>query len=146
MDEGFPEERPVVNADECVCKAMYTLNQRCARSAVDPPRSIPNRVVKRGSADSTGGVSAGSVGPCTPSSRRGAVAARRAHNPKVGGSNPPAATTTKYQGMKLTTSCPGIFLAYFLLEQHYRHVGGSDQGGITSWAQTKSVSKALPKS
>ena len=25
-------------------------------------------------------------------SRRGAVAARRAHNPKVGGSNPPAAT------------------------------------------------------
>src|SRR5262245_28241218 len=28
-----------------------------------------------------------------PSARRGAVAARRAHNPKVGGSNPPAATT-----------------------------------------------------
>src|SRR6266545_4675136 len=27
-----------------------------------------------------------------PSARRGAVAARRAHNPKVGGSNPPAAT------------------------------------------------------
>src|SRR5262245_1779517 len=50
-----------------------------------------------------------------PSSRRGAVAARRAHNPKVGGSNPPAATTTKYQGRKLQASCPGIFLAYFLL-------------------------------
>ncbi len=28
-------------------------------------------------------------------SRRGAVAARRAHNPKVGGSNPPAATTNQ---------------------------------------------------
>ena len=28
-----------------------------------------------------------------PPTRRGAVAARRAHNPKVGGSNPPAATT-----------------------------------------------------
>ncbi len=30
-----------------------------------------------------------------PPSRRGAVAARRAHNPKVDGSNPSAATTTK---------------------------------------------------
>ena len=31
-----------------------------------------------------------------PPSRRGAVAARRAHNPKVGGSNPPAATTRQH--------------------------------------------------
>ena len=41
-----------------------TLSQWRAVSAVDPPRSIPNRVVKRGSAEGTGGVSAGRVGPC----------------------------------------------------------------------------------
>jgi uncharacterized protein YjbJ (UPF0337 family) len=33
--------------------------------------------------------------------------------------------------MKFVASCPGIFLAHFLLEEHYRHVGGNDQGGIT---------------
>ncbi len=65
--------------------------------AVAPRRSIPNRDVKRRSADGTGRFPAGSVGPCPPGHsiilpRRGAGAARRAHNPKVGGSNPPAAT------------------------------------------------------
>jgi uncharacterized protein YjbJ (UPF0337 family) len=29
------------------------------------------------------------------------------------------------------TSGPGIFLAHFLLEEHCRHVGGNDQGGLT---------------
>jgi hypothetical protein len=70
------------------------LNQWRARSAVDPPRPIPNRVVKHRSAEGTGGMPAGRVGPCAHLARRGAVAARRAHNPKVGGSNPPAATTS----------------------------------------------------
>ena len=73
----------------------WPLSQWCARSAVVPPRPIPNRVVKRGSAEGTGGMPAGRVGPCTQSSRRGAVAARRAHNPKVDGSNPSAATNYK---------------------------------------------------
>ena len=73
----------------------WPLSQWCARSAVVPPRPIPNRVVKHGSAEGTGGMPAGRVGPCTHLSRRGAVAARRAHNPKVDGSNPSAATTSK---------------------------------------------------
>ena len=70
----------------------WPLSQWCALSAVVPPRPIPNRVVKRSSADGTGGLPAGRVGPRTLLSRRGAVAARRAHNPKVDGSNPSAAT------------------------------------------------------
>ena len=100
---------------------MHALNQWRARSTVDPPRPISNRVVKRRSAEGTGGLPAGRVGPRaihttgegkrtkakgkaemftfyllpSHSTRRGAVAARRAHNPKVGGSNPPAATTKK---------------------------------------------------
>ena len=94
MDEGFPAGTPDVTAlhPEKRC-ADPPLHQWRARSAADPPRTIPNRVVKRGSADGTGGTPAGRVGPCAAATRRGAVAARRAHNPKVGGSNPPAATT-----------------------------------------------------
>ena len=79
----------------------WPLSQWRARSAVDPPRSIPNRVVKRGSAEGTGGMSAGRVGPCAILARRGAVAARRAHNPKVDGSNPSAATNSKPPAQQL---------------------------------------------
>ena len=70
----------------------WPLSQWRARSAVAPPRSIPNRVVKRGSVEGTGGWTAGRLDPCAILARRGAVAARRAHNPKVDGSNPSAAT------------------------------------------------------
>ena len=73
----------------------WPLSQWRARSAVAPPRSIPNRVVKRGSAEGTGGRTAGRLGPCALLARRGAVAARRAHNPKVDGSNPSAATNNQ---------------------------------------------------
>jgi len=70
MDEGFPGGRRdagvlgsataaqrahILHASEPIWRAL---------SAVDPPRSISNRVVKRGSADGTGGMPAGSVGPC----------------------------------------------------------------------------------
>src|SRR6266511_6039189 len=43
----------------------WPLSQWCALRAVEPPRPIPNRVVKRGSAEGTGGMPAGRVGPCT---------------------------------------------------------------------------------
>ena len=71
MDEGFPGGRRergamMVAANGSSHTVCTPLNQRCASSAVVPPRSIPNRVVKRGSANGTGGMSAGSVGPCTP--------------------------------------------------------------------------------
>ena len=94
MDEGFlaGAHDGAANAPVKDAADPPPLNHRRARSAADPPRAIPNRVVKRGSADGTGGTPAGSVGPCAAAARRGAVAARRAHNPKVGGSNPPAAT------------------------------------------------------
>lgn len=39
------------------------LNQRRVLSAVEPPRPIPNRVVKRCSAAGTGGCTAGRQGP-----------------------------------------------------------------------------------
>ena len=42
----------------------WPLSQWRAPSAVAPPRSIPNRVVKRGSAEGTGGRTAGRLGPC----------------------------------------------------------------------------------
>ena len=42
----------------------WPLSQWRARSAVVPPRSIPNRVVKRGSAEGTGGWTAGRLDPC----------------------------------------------------------------------------------
>ena len=68
----------------------------CAMSAMDPPRPISNRAVKRSSAAGTGAAALGDkVRASIPHaylSRRGAVAARRAHNPKVDGSNPSAAT------------------------------------------------------
>ena len=76
-----------------------------AESAVAPPGSIPNPVVTHGSAgeycrgDAVGGEAAAGA-PQDPHvarfthhpARGGAVAARWAHNPKVGGSNPPPAT------------------------------------------------------
>ena len=96
MDEGFPAGRPGVDAARSHSPIQDTrhwpLSQWRARSAVAPPRSIPNRVVKRGSVEGTGGWTAGRLGPCALLARRGAVAARRAHNPKVDGSNPSAAT------------------------------------------------------
>ena len=67
MGEGFPVGTRVVEAggddeDEEAAQAGQmkrligsTLNQRRARRAVDPPRTIPNRVVKRRSAEGTGG-------------------------------------------------------------------------------------------
>ena len=73
-----------------------------AESAVAPPGSIPNPVVTHGSAgeycrgDAVGGEAAAGApqDPTSPETppRGGAVAARWAHNPKVGGSNPPPAT------------------------------------------------------
>ena len=74
-----------------------------AESAVAPPGPIPNPVVTRGSAgeycrgDSVGGEAAAGtsdqpVPVQAPVTRGGAVAARWAHNPKVGGSNPSPAT------------------------------------------------------
>ena len=70
MDEGFPAGRPVVDEIDSIanhsihCTRHWPLSQWCARSAVVPPRPIPNRVVKRGSAEGTGGMPAGRVGPC----------------------------------------------------------------------------------
>ena len=42
----------------------WPLNQWRAGCAVDPPRSIPNRVVKRSGAEGTGGLTAGRLDPC----------------------------------------------------------------------------------
>ena len=122
MGEGFrggmgAGRREVESAREAkdvmtVYRGARPLNQWRARSAAEPPRTISNRVVKRRSAEGTGGMPAGRAGPCAiqtetqadwndgfqSPTRRGAVAARRAHNPKVGGSNPPAATKSKKTG------------------------------------------------
>ena len=77
---------------------------RVAESGVDPPRTIPNRVVPGTSAgeycagDCVGGEAVArtpqpvSIFCSAPVSRGGAVAARWAHNPKVAGSNPAPAT------------------------------------------------------
>ena len=76
MDEGFPAGRGELSkADVDVRHAngRHTpLSQWRARSAVEPPRPIPNRVVKRGSAEGTGGMPAGRVGPCAIPERLGA--------------------------------------------------------------------------
>ena len=69
MDEGFPAGRPGVEMlSDRWCPSKDTrhwpLSQWRARSAVAPPRSIPNRVVKRGSVEGTGGWTAGRLGPC----------------------------------------------------------------------------------
>ena len=68
MDEGFPAGRPEVDrwtiANRIQDTRHWPLSQWRARSAVAPPRSIPNRVVKRGSAEGTGGRTAGRLGPC----------------------------------------------------------------------------------
>jgi hypothetical protein len=73
-----------------------------AESALAPPGPIPNPVVTQRSAgeycggDSVGGEAvAGTPHPRVREARTtrgGAAAARWAHNPKVGGSNPPPAT------------------------------------------------------
>jgi hypothetical protein len=44
-----------------------------------------------------------------PPSRRGAVAARRAHNPKVDGSNPSAATILKTPRRRINILRRGVF-------------------------------------
>ena len=76
-----------------------------AESALDPPGPIPNPVVTQCSAgeycggDPTGGEAAAdaphlrAVAAGEFLTRGGAAAARWAHNPKVGGSNPSPATT-----------------------------------------------------
>ena len=75
-----------------------------AESALDPPGPIPNPVVTQCSAgeycggDPTGGEAAADAPhPLRWGRERltrgGAAAARWAHNPKVGGSNPSPATT-----------------------------------------------------
>ena len=69
MDEGFPAGRPALATPRLIVTTIHhtrhwPLSQWRARSAVDPPRSIPNRVVKRGSAEGTGGWTAGRLGPC----------------------------------------------------------------------------------
>src|SRR5689334_22228792 len=70
MGEGFPggtrdaeRERSARTFAHSVPGAQ-PLNQWRARSAADPPRTISNRVVKRRSAEGTGGMPAGRVGPC----------------------------------------------------------------------------------
>ena len=74
-----------------------------AKSALDPPGPIPNPVVTQCSAgeycggDPTGGEAAADaphllLGSRVFLTRGGAAAARWAHNPKVGGSNPSPAT------------------------------------------------------
>jgi hypothetical protein len=67
MDEGFPvgtRARGDATGREQDNYHHSTLNQWRARSAVDPPRTIPNRVVKHRSAEGTGGLTAGRDGPC----------------------------------------------------------------------------------
>ena len=67
MDEGFPAGRPGVEPIDRGTQQdtrHWPLSQWRARSAVDPPRSIPNRVVKRGSVEGTGGWTAGRLDPC----------------------------------------------------------------------------------
>ena len=76
-----------------------------AESALDPPGPIPNPVVTQCSAgeycggDPTGGEAAADAPHPHRGVRRltrgGAAAARWAHNPKVGGSNPSPATTVR---------------------------------------------------
>ena len=83
MDEGFPDrptepdggdgrgsgngsrqdEQERVICGRRVAAGGSSLHQGRVRSAVDPPRSIPNRDVKRGSAGGTGGLTAGRQRP-----------------------------------------------------------------------------------
>ena len=55
-------------AQQIACFIQHTrhwpLSQWRARSAVAPPRSIPNRVVKRSRVEGTGGWTAGRLDPC----------------------------------------------------------------------------------
>jgi hypothetical protein len=91
------------------CKALVMASRRGPGGAggVVPPVPIPNTVVKRSSADDTAWATAWDNRPvpgppltlfCSISynsitaTRDGAVVARRAHNPKVVGSNPTPAT------------------------------------------------------
>ena len=93
MGEGFPAETHAVSDAGSPFNTMHVaLNQWRAHGALDPPRSIPHTVVKRPSADDTAEPpwDNRSVPPLPPRGR--AVVARRAHNPKVSGSNPLPAT------------------------------------------------------
>ena len=68
MDEGFPggraEQDRGLGREPFHHTRHWPLSQWRARSAVAPPRSIPNRVVKRGSVEGTGGRTAGRLDPC----------------------------------------------------------------------------------
>jgi hypothetical protein len=88
-------------------EAVGRLGVRVAESGVEPPRTIPNRVVPGASAgeycvgDRVGGEAVARTRAHTrrdsrfsQAARGGAVAARWAHNPKVAGSNPAPATPT----------------------------------------------------
>ncbi len=74
------------------------------RSGAAPPVPIPNTVVKRPSADDTGGGTRWDnrslpPAPAALPTRGRAVVARRAHNPEVAGSNP-APATSQAQGAR----------------------------------------------
>ena len=62
MGEGFPAGTD--GGNERAAQRFAPLNQRRALRAVDPPRPIPNRVVKHRSVNGTGGRPAGRVDPC----------------------------------------------------------------------------------
>lgn len=89
-----------------LCRDSGACGVSVAESVLAPPGPIPNPVVTQYSAgeycsgDAVGGEAAAGTSQVLESdaqlatlSRGGAVAARWAHNPKVGGSNPPPATT-----------------------------------------------------
>lgn len=94
-----------------------------AESVLAPPGPIPNPVVTQDSAgeyyggDAMGGEAAAGAPhrrPPPAETRGGAVAARWAHNPKVGGSNPPPATSARSMMASRALPCPrpmpGVFL------------------------------------
>src|SRR5699024_10568822 len=83
-----------------------------AESVLAPPGPIPNPVVTQYSAGEycSGNAGGGEAAAGAPQvldlwrhmvSRGGAEAARWAHNPKVGGSNPPPATSGEHQALCL---------------------------------------------
>ena len=90
-----------------LCRDSGACGVSVAESVLAPPGPIPNPVVTQYSAgeycsgDAVGGEAAAGTSQVLESeaqlatlSRGGAVAARWAHNPKVGGSNPSPATTS----------------------------------------------------
>ena len=83
-----------------------------AESGLAPPGPIPNPVVTRSSAGeycggaATGGEAAAGAPHRRSITRGGAVAARWAHNPKVGGSNPsPATKSTNPDALRIRVCC-----------------------------------------